>query len=103
MYHILSSIVRTFYIENDAEIFPVQYTWEVAVKGFEIAFMMNKLAIIISFDVILIVIVLVTVSHLSPSHLNPSLIFSSTELCSHIVLALYANVRLILQSYNTAV
>ncbi len=33
-----------FYIENDAEIFPAQYTWNVAEKGFQIAFMMNKLA-----------------------------------------------------------
>jgi hypothetical protein len=27
----------TFYIENDAEIFPVHYTWKVAEKGFKIA------------------------------------------------------------------
>jgi len=27
-YRILSSIVRTFYIENYAEIFPVEGTWE---------------------------------------------------------------------------
>ncbi len=25
----------TFYIENDAEIFPVQYTWKVAEKWFK--------------------------------------------------------------------
>ncbi len=43
----------TFYIENDAEIFPVHYTWKVAEKGFKIAFMMNKLAVIISFKIIL--------------------------------------------------
>ena len=38
--------MHTFYIENDAEIFPVHYTWKVAERGFNIAFMMNKLAII---------------------------------------------------------
>jgi hypothetical protein len=26
-YHILSNIVRTFYIENDTEIFPACYAW----------------------------------------------------------------------------
>ncbi len=41
-YHILSSIMHTFYIENDAEIFPAHYTWKVAEKGFKMAFMMNK-------------------------------------------------------------
>ncbi len=42
------------YIENDAEIFPVHCTWQVAEKGFKIAFMMNKLAMIInSFEIIL--------------------------------------------------
>jgi hypothetical protein len=45
--------VSTFYIENDAEIFPVHYTWKVTEKGVKIAFMMNKLAMIISFEVIL--------------------------------------------------
>jgi hypothetical protein len=46
--------VRHFYIENDAEIFPAHYTWKVAVKkGFKIAFMMNKLAMIHSFEIIL--------------------------------------------------
>jgi hypothetical protein len=45
--------VRTFfYIENNAEIFPAHYTWKLAEKGFKIAFMMNKLAIIISFEII---------------------------------------------------
>ncbi len=34
--------------ENDAEIFPAHYTQKVAEKGCEIAFMMNKLAMIIS-------------------------------------------------------
>jgi hypothetical protein len=43
----------SFYIENDAEIFPVHYTWKVAEKGFKIALMMIKLAIIISFEIIL--------------------------------------------------
>jgi len=52
-YRILLSIVCIFYIENDAEIFPAHYTWKVAEKGFKIAFMMNKLAMIISFEIIL--------------------------------------------------
>ncbi len=39
-------------MENDAEIFPAHYTWKVAEKGFKIAFMMNKLAMIISFEII---------------------------------------------------
>jgi hypothetical protein len=38
--------VHFFYIENDAEIFPVHYTWRVAEKGFKMAFIMNKLAMI---------------------------------------------------------
>ncbi len=42
-----------FYIENDAEIFPAHYTWQVTEKGFKITFMMNKLAMIISFEIIL--------------------------------------------------
>jgi hypothetical protein len=46
-YRILSSIVCTFYLENDAEIFPVHYTWKVAEKGFKMASMMHKLAMII--------------------------------------------------------
>ncbi len=46
MYRILSSIVALFYIENDAEIFPVHYTWKVTEKEFMMAFMMNKLAMI---------------------------------------------------------
>ncbi len=45
--------MHTFYIKNDAEIFSVHCTWKVAKKGFKIAFMMNKLAIIISFEIIL--------------------------------------------------
>ncbi len=42
-----------FYIENDAEIFPTHYIWKVAEKRSQIAFMMNKLAIIISFEIII--------------------------------------------------
>jgi hypothetical protein len=32
--------------------FPAHYTWKVAEKGFKIAFMMNKLAMINSFEII---------------------------------------------------
>jgi hypothetical protein len=39
-----------FYI---AEIFPAHYTLKVAEKGFKMAFMMNKLGMIISFEIIL--------------------------------------------------
>jgi hypothetical protein len=53
LYHILSGIVCTFYIENDAEIFPAHYNWKVAEKRFKMAFMMNKLARIISCEIIL--------------------------------------------------
>ncbi len=35
-----------FYVENDAEIYPAQYTWKVAEKGFKMAYMMNKFAMI---------------------------------------------------------
>ncbi len=35
-----------FYIENVAELFPAHYTWKVSEKGFKMAFMMNKLAMI---------------------------------------------------------
>ncbi len=52
-YRILSSIACTFYIENDSEIFPAHYTWKVAEKGFEMAFMMNKLAMINSCEITL--------------------------------------------------
>jgi hypothetical protein len=45
--------VRNFYIENNVEIFPAHYTWKVAEKGFMMAFMMNKLAIINSCKIIL--------------------------------------------------
>jgi hypothetical protein len=52
IYRILLSIVRTFCIENDAEIlYPVNYTW--TNKGFKMAFMMNKLAMINSCEIIL--------------------------------------------------
>jgi hypothetical protein len=43
-YCILSSIVRTFYHVNDAEIFPGHCTWKVAERGFKMACMMNELA-----------------------------------------------------------
>jgi hypothetical protein len=33
-------------MENDAEIFPVHHTWKVAEKGYKIACMMNKLAMV---------------------------------------------------------
>jgi hypothetical protein len=52
-YCILSSIECTFDIENDAEIFPVHYTWKVAEKGFKMDFKMNKLAMINSCEIIL--------------------------------------------------
>ncbi len=52
-FHILSSIMCTFYIENDAEIFPAHYTWKVTEKGFKMAFIMNKLAMINSCEIIL--------------------------------------------------
>ncbi len=51
-YRILSSLVCTFYIENDAEIFTAHYTWKVAEKGFKMAFMMNKLAMNNSCEII---------------------------------------------------
>ncbi len=41
------------YIENDAEIFPAHYTSKVAEKRFKMAFMMNKLAMIGSCEIIL--------------------------------------------------
>jgi hypothetical protein len=41
-----------FLIEKDAEIFPVHYTWKVADKGVKISFMVNKLAMIVSFEII---------------------------------------------------
>ncbi len=47
------SLVHVFYIENDAEIFPAHYTWKIAEKGFKMAFMMNKLAMINFCEIIL--------------------------------------------------
>ncbi len=44
---------KLFYIENDAEIFPAHYAWKVAEKGFQMAFMTNKLAMIKSCEIIL--------------------------------------------------
>jgi hypothetical protein len=44
--------VRTFYIENGSEIFFPHYTWKVAEKGFKVAFMMNKLAMNDSCEII---------------------------------------------------
>ncbi len=41
-----------FYIENDAEIFRAHYTWNVAEKGFKMAFMMTKLSMINSCEII---------------------------------------------------
>jgi hypothetical protein len=38
---------------NDAEIFPVHYTWKVAEKGFKMVLMINKLAMINSCEIIL--------------------------------------------------
>jgi hypothetical protein len=49
-YQVLCALL---YIENNAEKFPAHYTWKVAEKGFKMALMMNKLAMIISFEIIL--------------------------------------------------
>ncbi len=46
-------LCELFYIENDAEIFPALYTWKVAENGFNVAFMMIKLAMINSCKIIL--------------------------------------------------
>jgi hypothetical protein len=35
-------------MENDAEIFPAHYTWKGTEKGFKMASMMNKLAMMIN-------------------------------------------------------
>jgi hypothetical protein len=45
--------VSTFFGENDSEIFPAHYTWIVAEKGSKMAFMVNKLAMINSCEIIL--------------------------------------------------
>ncbi len=42
-----------FYNKNDAEKLHVHNTWKVAEKGFMMAFMMNKLAMIHSCEIIL--------------------------------------------------
>ncbi len=52
-YRILSSIVRTFIMENDAEIFHAHYTWKVVEKGYKMASMMNKLAMNYSCEIVL--------------------------------------------------
>jgi hypothetical protein len=49
----LYMVCALFYIENDAEVFPVHYTRKVAEKGFKMAFMINKLAMINSCEIIL--------------------------------------------------
>jgi hypothetical protein len=41
-------------MENDAEIYPAHYTWKVAEKGFRMAFMMNKLGMVNSCEIILL-------------------------------------------------
>ncbi len=46
-------LLTLFYIENDAEIFLVHYTWKVAENGFKMAFMLNKLAMINFCEIIL--------------------------------------------------
>jgi hypothetical protein len=53
LYRILTSIVCNFYTKNDAEIFPAHYTWKVVEKGFKMAFLMNKLAMNNSSEIIL--------------------------------------------------
>jgi hypothetical protein len=45
-------MVALFYIENDAEVFPVHFTWKVAEKGFKVAFTLNKHAMINSCEII---------------------------------------------------
>jgi hypothetical protein len=50
---ILSSIVCLFLHGKCAEIFPAHCTWKVAEKGFKMAFMINKLAMINSCEIIL--------------------------------------------------
>jgi hypothetical protein len=40
-------------MENDGEIFPPHYTWKVTEKGFKMASMMNKLAMINSWEIII--------------------------------------------------
>ncbi len=40
-------------MENDAEIFPAHYTWNLAEKGFKMASMVNNLAMINSCEIVL--------------------------------------------------
>jgi hypothetical protein len=40
-------------MEKDAEIFPAHFIWKVAEKGFKMASMMNKLAMINSCEIVL--------------------------------------------------
>jgi hypothetical protein len=42
-----------FTLKIDAEVFRVHYTWKVAENGFKMVFMMNKLAMINSCEIIL--------------------------------------------------
>ncbi len=42
-----------FYMENDVEILNAHYTWKVAEKGFKMASMINKLAMMNSCEIIL--------------------------------------------------
>jgi hypothetical protein len=51
--YLIDCTAQIFYIENDAEIFPGHYTWKVAEKGFKMAFMMNKLEMVNSGEIIL--------------------------------------------------
>ena len=41
-----------FYIENYAEIFPAHYTSKVAKKGFKFLFIMNKHAMLNSYEIL---------------------------------------------------
>ena len=52
-YHFYRVKCALLQIENDAEIFPVHSTWKVAEKGFKMAFMMNKIALNDSCEIIL--------------------------------------------------
>jgi hypothetical protein len=45
--------VRTFSIENDAEIFSAHSAWKVGEKGFKMAFMMNTLVMINSCEIVI--------------------------------------------------
>ncbi len=45
--------MHTFLLVNDAEIFPAHYTWKEVEKRFKMAFIMNKLAMINSCEIIL--------------------------------------------------